>query len=132
MERIAVSVEKPEKFSPISEIFGRSHFFLVYNSTNNLEIFLRNPFALELDNGGIKTTKIMIENNIDVVIVKQIGVTSLRFLNSSSIKVYKCSCKNANEAFQNFKEGKLILINSTNRDFQPGRNRKKKQNKLLK
>ena len=39
MERIAVPVEKPENFSPISEIFGRSHFFLVHNSTNNLIFF---------------------------------------------------------------------------------------------
>jgi len=117
MERIAVPVEKPENFSPISEIFGRSHFFLVHNSTNNLDFFLRNPFAFELDSGGIETTKQMIENNIDIVLVKQIGVNSLRLLTSSSIFVYKCSCENANEAFHNFKDGKLSLINCTNKDF---------------
>ncbi|MBU0474238.1 MAG: hypothetical protein KKF62_08745 [Bacteroidetes bacterium] len=117
MGRIAVPVEKPDNFSPISEIFGRSHFFLVHNSTNNLEGFLRNPFAFELDSGGIETTKLMIENNIDIVLVKQIGANSLRLLTSSSILVYKCSCENANEAFHNFKDGKLSLINCTNKDF---------------
>jgi len=125
MGKIAVTIERGENSSPLSEVFGRSNFFLVYNTADNLEEILRNPFASELGGAGIQSVQIMIENNVDVVIVKQMGINSLRFLNSANIKVYRCNEGTAADAIRHFQSGELTLIESINEDFSFGGKRKR-------
>lgn len=125
MKKIAISVEKPDEFSPLSEVFGRSPFFLVYNFINDYMEIIRNPFAIELGSAGIKSAKLIIENSIDIVIVKQIEANYFRFLTSSNISVYKCDVGSAYEAFMNFNEGKLDVLCSNNKEFYFGRNMNK-------
>jgi predicted Fe-Mo cluster-binding NifX family protein len=123
--RIAVTIVKPEKTSLLSEIFGRSDFFLIYNTSDNWEEFLPNPFAKELGGAGIQSARFLIENKIDSVIVKQIGKSPFRFLASANTKVYQCKEGTAAEAIRLFNEGKLILIENINGDIAFGRKRKR-------
>ncbi len=123
--KIAVTMEKPEKPFPISNVFGRSNFFLIFNSVDNSNTVLKNPYANELGGAGIQTSRLLIENKIDVVITKQIGMNPLRFLISANIKVYRSNEENALAALQLFLEGKLTSIENRNEYFPVGRMRKR-------
>jgi predicted Fe-Mo cluster-binding NifX family protein len=129
-EKIAVTIEKPEKTSPISLVFGRCSYFLIYDQEKNEEEILPNPFASELGGAGIQSARFLIEHNVDVVIIKQIGVNPFRFLTSANIKVYKCKVESATEAIKLFTEGKLILLKNIKEDFTFGRKRKRYGRKI--
>jgi predicted Fe-Mo cluster-binding NifX family protein len=99
----------PERNSPISDVFGRCGFFLIYDQENISEKILRNPFALELG-AGVQSARLLIENNVDAVITVQIGCNPFRLLTSANVKVYRCRHGTAGEAIRLFNEGKLIRI----------------------
>jgi len=123
--RIAITIVKAEKTSPLADVFGRSNYFLINNTSDNSENILPNPFAKELGGAGIQSARFLIENKVDVVIVKKIGMNSFRFLTSANIKVYKCKEGTSVEAIQLFSEGKLISIENINKDIAFGRKRKR-------
>ena len=132
VKKIAVAIEIPENSSPISEIFGRCNKFLFYNQQTNTQEFITNPFKSELGGAGIQSAKFLIENEVDLVIVKQIGINPLRFLKSANIKVFECKDGNATEALNKLKEGKLSQIENDPGDFTLGRKKNKYGNKYLK
>lgn len=123
--KVAVAIAKPEKVSPLSEVFGRSNYFLLYDTSDNSEEILPNPFVKELGGAGIQSARFLIENRVDVVIVKKIGMNPFRFLASANIKVYQCKEATADEAIQFFSEGKLLQIENMMDDssFSRKRNR---------
>lgn len=121
--KIAVAIVIPERISPLSDVFGRSNYFLIYNTSDNSANILPNPFAKELGGAGIQSARFLIENEADVVIVKKIGINPFRFFKSANIKVYQCKEGNAIEAIRLFTDGKLLPIENITEDFSFGRKR---------
>jgi len=128
---IAVAISKPERISNISDVFGKSFFFLLHNAADKSEVILSNPFASELGGGGIQSAKLLIENCADVLIVKQIGRNPFRFLSSAKIKIYQSAETTASDAIRHFAEGKLNMIGETNKDNSFGRKRKRSGKKFI-
>lgn len=109
-KRIAVAINSSEFISSLSDVFGRCAYFLIYDSKTNENETTPNPFAMELGGAGIQTARMLIENNIDIVITKQIGQNPLRLLHSTNIKVYKSDNLTAEEALRSFFENKLSIF----------------------
>lgn len=130
--KIAVAIEKPERSSSISEIFGRSKYFLIHNTEDETEYIISNPFTNELGGAGIQSVRFLIEKNIDAVIVNNIGINPFRFFASANIKVYHHKSGNAIEALRLLKEEKLEVIDFMNMDYHFGRNRKRHGKKFQK
>lgn len=122
---IVVTIEKPETTSPLSEVFGRSKYFL-FNDTSEASIkIIPNPYVKELGGAGIQAARFLIENDAGVVVTKNIGVNPLRFLTSAEIKVYVCKEGSAIEVLQLLKDGKLNSVETINDDFSTERKRKR-------
>jgi predicted Fe-Mo cluster-binding NifX family protein len=112
-EIIAVTINKPDRNSLVSDVFGRCGFFLICDRKNLTERILNNPFTSELGGAGIQSARLLIENDADAVITDQIGCNPLRLLVSANVKVYQCEGETAVEALRLFDEGKLIQIEET-------------------
>lgn len=104
---IAVSVKNTEESSLLSDSFGRSKYFLIYDSLKNKFEFIKNPYYLELGGAGIQTARFLIEQKVEAVITTFIGPNILRFFNSSQVKVYKSVNKTLQESLKLFFENKL-------------------------
>ena len=122
---IAVSVNKPDLLVEISEMFGRSKYFVIHKSTDNRTEFLLNPYLTELGGAGIQSARFLFEKNIDAVITTNIGINPLSFFNSLNIKVYFFSNGSAEEALKLFKEKKLKEIEINENELYTKRNRKR-------
>ncbi len=107
---IAVSIKKPDLISELSDVFGRSKYFLISNTINNTLEILLNPFSLELGNAGIQSAQFLIEKNIETIITKHIGINPLRFLGCSNVKVYRFNNGTGDNALKLFNENKLDEI----------------------
>jgi len=128
--KIAVTIEKPEKTSSISVVFGRCSYFLIYDREKNKEEILPNPFASELGRAGIQSARFLIEHDVDAVIIRQIGMNPFRFLTSANIKVYQCKVETATEAIRLFTEGKLISMKNIKEGLSFGKKRKRYGRKI--
>jgi len=126
MQKIAVTIENPEKTSPVSEVFGRCNFFLIYNQETNGEEIISNPFANEIGAAGIQSALLLIKNNIAAVITKQIGINPFRLLSSANIKVYQCIDGSAAETIKLFAEDKLNRIENLKGNLFFGRNQNRR------
>lgn len=118
----AVAICKPEQSAPLSRLFGRSEFFLLFNKEDNSKSIIRNPYADTFGGAGIQTAQLLIENNIDAVIVKQIGIHALRILLAADVKVFTTNVKNVSEALKLYMQGSLTLVDEQN--LYPHKNRR--------
>ena len=112
---IAISVNKPELLAELSDMFGRSKYFVIHNSTNNESEFLLNPFSSELGDAGIQSAQFLIERKIDALITKDIGSNSLRLFKSANIKVYNSQKLTPVEALSYLIKDKLMLFDLIDR-----------------
>lgn len=129
---IAVSTKKPDLSSELSDAFGRSRYFMIYDSIENTSEFMVNPFSSELGGAGIQSSRFLIEKNIEAIITTFIGLNTLRFINSLNIKVYKSSNLKTSEAIQWFTDNKLTEITCNEVEQYPERKRKRYGNRFSK
>ena len=111
--KIAVGTEKPEAESLISELFGRSNYFILFDKKNNTEEIITNPFARTFGGAGIQAAQLLVEKNVDILITNQIGNNAMRILNSAGVKVFSCIRENARTAVGLLYEDKLKLIDKS-------------------
>jgi predicted Fe-Mo cluster-binding NifX family protein len=111
--KIAVGIEKPDPQSVISELFGRSKYFFLFDEKNNTEEIIANPFARTFGGAGIQTAQLLVENNVDVLITNQVGINAMRILNSAGTRVFVCIRENARTAVRLFYENKLKIIDKS-------------------
>jgi len=122
---IAVSINKPDLVAELSDTFGRSKYFVIYNLTDNVLDFLPNPYSTELGGSGIQSARFLFEKNIEALITANIGLHPLSFFNSLNIKVYRCVKGPAEEAIKLFKQKKLKEIEINENELYTKRNRKR-------
>ena len=120
---IAVAIQKPEIHSAVSDSFGKSEYFLFFDTQSNRERIIRNPFLETLGGAGIQTAQLLIENNADAIIVNQIGWNAFSVLSSAGVKVFHFTGRTAEDAIKNFMEGKLLRIEAPNNSVKPGQNK---------
>ena len=103
----AVAICKSELSAPLSRQFGRSEFFILFNNEDNSKKIIRNPYADTFGGAGIQTAQLLIENNVDAVIVKQIGIQAVRILSAADIKIFRTKKNNVDESLHLYSTGNL-------------------------
>jgi predicted Fe-Mo cluster-binding NifX family protein len=114
---IALCINKPDVNSALSGFFGRSKYFLLYNTNSDDKEVLANPFASELGGAGILSAKLLISKSIDVIIIKNIGRNPLRVFNSANVKVYQSKTGTVKQALDLFKIKKLKYMADESEDY---------------
>lgn len=127
---IAVSIKEPDLTSELSDAFGRSKYFLLFNSDTKAYEFTLNPYSAELGGAGIQSARFLIERKIETVITAFIGFNTLRFFNSLNVKVYACENCKAGESLKLFNDGVLEHINPVMIEDFTKRRRHRNRNKL--
>lgn len=128
---IAVSVKEPNLSAVISDSFGRSEYFLLFDSVQESYRFIQNPYSSELDRAGIQSALFLIEQKVETVITTFIGFNIFRFFNSLNIKIYKCDDCTADESIKHFTEGNLIEIDENFNEKYLQRKRKRFRKKYF-
>lgn len=83
--RVAIPSEGEDINSPISKVFARAPYFIVYNSESNTYKTIRNP---EEDIAGPVATERIITEGVNMVIANKIGTYSLNALRDNGIEVF--------------------------------------------
>ena len=104
---IAIPISNKKFISKLSQSFGRSDFFLFYETETHTKRILYNPYKGTVGGAGIQSAQLMIEKKVNVVITYQIGLNALKILSSADIKTFLCTSGNCETAISLFLDNKL-------------------------
>jgi len=92
---------------PISDVFGRSPFFLIYDDQTEYCIHIENTAKDEVQGAGSKAVQLILDQQIDILITNFPGPHAKTALKKSNIQVYKQNGNTTHEALLLFQKGKL-------------------------
>ncbi|QEN03887.1 hypothetical protein EW093_03950 [Thiospirochaeta perfilievii] len=107
---IAIPVVSKKIKSNISICFGRCNYFAVVDDNGQIT-FLENKCKNSPAEAGIIAVKLLLENNIKIIISSNIGSTTKSYLKNSSITVYDAgNLETADKALSFLKLNKLVKM----------------------
>lgn len=113
---IGIPVEDSSMDSNISDNFGRTKFYLVYDDEKEEAKFLENAAANSQSGAGIEAAQILVDEKIDILITPRCGKNAADVLNSANVEIYKSSSRSIEENLKDLKEEKLSQL----LDIHPG------------
>jgi predicted Fe-Mo cluster-binding NifX family protein len=91
----------------ISEHFGRSNFFYVYDTEKQTGEVYINEFKDGQGGVGIKSSEFILNKNVDVLITPRVGEKALKVLREENIKIFECTDKIVKDNIASYLNGEL-------------------------
>lgn len=114
---IGIPVEKDSMNASISDHFGRTNFFLVYNTDNKESTFIDNTAANSTGGAGIKAAQTIVDNKVDILISPRLGQNAAEVINSQNIKLYQSIDASIEDNIKALEENKLSPLNDIHEGF---------------
>jgi predicted Fe-Mo cluster-binding NifX family protein len=103
--------------------FGRTPYFMLYDTENNKSRFINNSAANSQGGAGIKAAQIIVDNNADVLITPRCGQNAAEVLIAANVKIYKALNNSIEENLTEFKNDKLSILTEIHAGFHGNRGR---------
>ena len=103
--------------------FGRTPYFMLYDTDNNESRFINNSAANSQGGAGIKAAQIIVDNNADVLITPRCGQNAAEVLIAANVKIYKALNNSIEENLTEFKNDKLSILTEIHAGFHGDRGR---------
>ena len=103
--------------------FGRTPYFMLYDTENNESRFINNSAANSQGGAGIKAAQIIVDNNADVLITPRCGQNAAEVLIAANVKIYKALNNSIEENLTEFKNDKLSILTEIHAGFHGNRGR---------
>lgn len=107
--KIAISATGKELSDSVAELFGRCPYFIIAEIEDEKVVkteVLKNENEDQASGAGMSTAKLLVENNVNVVIAKTVGPRAMDVLKQFNVEVYNGEGK-INEVIQKFIDKKL-------------------------
>ncbi len=104
--RIAIPVEEKSEDAKLSDRFARAPFFIIFDEDKNEVEYYENT-DLDAHGMGPKTTRLLSDKNVQVLITKDVGANALTALQGVGIEIYRAIPGSAKDNLHAWKEGKL-------------------------
>lgn len=85
--KILIPMDSKNKTDKISNVFGRSKYFAIYNSDDKKLDFVENPGNAQARGAGMTASQFVIDNKVSRVITNKIGPNAENVLKQGNIKI---------------------------------------------
>ena len=109
--KIAIPATANNIDSEVCPSFGRTEFFLIYNTNDQSNFFLDNSAATIQGGAGIKAAQILVDEHVDVLITLRCGENAASVLLEANIAIYKAAGNNLKDNISACEQGKLEMLN---------------------
>lgn len=89
--KIAVPVNEKNIKSEVYPSFGRTPYYIIYDTQTKASVFLDNTAAASSGGAGIKASQLLVDNGVGVVIAPRVGENAANVLSDAGIIIYKSS-----------------------------------------
>ena len=107
---VAVPADQAAITSPVSPMFSRAAYFIIYDCRNNTAKSIVNKSATARHEVGLHVTQLLLREKVGTVIAKNVGVEPYTHLSMRGVKIYIGSANSVEEAIYKFKIGVLTCM----------------------
>ena len=115
--KIAMPVDEKTMESSVCISFGRTPYFLIYDTETNKSIFLDNSAATSQGGAGIKAAQTVVDSEAGALLTPRCGENAAEVINAANIKIYKTINASIKDNIAAFEEGKLSLLDEIHPGF---------------
>ena len=118
--KLAIPVDECKLDSSVCVSFGRTPYFLFYNTETGEEIYFDNSAISAEAGAGIKAAQKIVDEKADALLTIRCGENAAAVLNAAGISLYKTIDANAADNIDAFKAGKLSVLTEIHAGFHGG------------
>jgi len=108
--KIAIPVEGKTMETNVCQSFGRTPYFLIYDTESKESLFIDNSAATSQGGAGIKAAQTIADNNADVLLTPRCGENAAEVIKAANIKMYKTLNDSIMDNIDALNRGKLSLL----------------------
>ena len=117
MMKIVMPVNEKSMESEVSMSFGRTPFFLIYDTKSKESFFIDNTAANSPGGAGIKAAQIVVDNKPDALLTPRCGENAAAVMIAAKVKIYKTLNSSIQDNITAFIEEKLLLLEEMHEGF---------------
>ena len=111
--KIIVPVTKPDKTASISDTFGRTDFYLIYETENDDYQFIENPAKTNPGSAGIKAAQTIVDTGARILLTPRCGMKASKVLEAADFKIYQTVGDDLQENLEKYRNGDLEVLQET-------------------
>jgi predicted Fe-Mo cluster-binding NifX family protein len=115
--KIAIPVDDKSRETNVCMSFGRTPYFLIYDTETKDNIFLDNSAAASQGGAGIKAAQTVVDNQVRALLTPRCGENAAEVINAADIKIYKTINDSIQDNIDAFNEGRLSLLEDIHAGF---------------
>lgn len=115
--KIAIPVEDKSIESKVCISFGRTPYFLIYETDTKESNFLDNSAAASQGGAGIKAAQAIVDSGALALITPRCGENAADVLKAANIKLYKTTNDVIEDNINAFNDGTLSLLSEIHAGF---------------
>jgi predicted Fe-Mo cluster-binding NifX family protein len=115
--KIAIPVDDKSIEKSVCQSFGRTPYFLIYDTESEESVFLDNSAAASQGGAGIKAAQIIVDNKVSSLLTPRCGENAAEVIKAANIKIYKTINDSIKDNISALKEGKLNLLEDIHAGF---------------
>jgi predicted Fe-Mo cluster-binding NifX family protein len=97
--------------------FGRTPYFLIYDTETKDSEFLDNSAAASTGGAGIKAAQTIVDNKVNALLTPRCGENAAEVIKSAEIKIFKTTFTSVRDNIDAFIAGKLPVLDEIHAGF---------------
>lgn len=114
---IAMPVDKDNMETSVGTSFGRTAYFLIYNTDTKESQFINNEAASSRGGAGVKAAQTVVDSKADVLITPQCGENAAEVIKSAGMDIYSSNGSSAKENIDAMIAGDLSSLDNIHGGF---------------
>ena len=114
---IAIPIEGKNLETNVCQSFGRTPYFLIFDTDTKESEFIDNSAATSTGGAGIKAAQIIVDNKAEVLLTPRLGANAADTLKAADIEIYKTTSGLAKENIDAFIAGELSILEEIHAGF---------------
>lgn len=115
--KIAIPVDEKTLESNVCVSFGRTPYYLIYDTDTKENVFIYNSAAASTGGAGIKAAQIVVDNKVDVLLTPRCGENAANVLKSADIELFKTISASVKDNIADYVNGKLPVLDEIHAGF---------------
>jgi predicted Fe-Mo cluster-binding NifX family protein len=115
--KIAIPADDRSMESSVCQSFGRTPYFLIYDTETKKSIFLENGAASSQGGAGIKAAQTLVDNKVSAVLTPRCGENAAEVIKAANIKIYKTAYESIKANIDAFNKEELVMLTDIHAGF---------------
>jgi predicted Fe-Mo cluster-binding NifX family protein len=115
--KIAMPVDDKSMETTVCQSFGRTPYYLIYDTESKESVFLDNSAAASQGGAGIKAAQTIVDNKVSALLTPRCGENAAEVIKAANITMYKTINDSIKDNIDALNAGKLSLLEEIHPGF---------------